>query len=69
MAINTTFTSVITNTEISVFENAFEEFTILIQNTKYVEDSSVFCFEDIKDAEEFIKIFKKELSLFKKLYV
>lgn len=69
MAINTTFTSVITNTEISVFENASKEFTILIQNTKYVEDSLVFCFEDIKDAEEFIKIFKKELSLFKKLYV
>lgn len=66
MALKTTITSENTNNEISVFENNFSNFTILIQNIIDEQDCSVFCFDCIEDAEDFINIFRKELSLFKK---
>jgi hypothetical protein len=66
MALKTTITSQNSDNEISVFTNEQDRFTIFIQdNTDYVSNS-VFCFDDIEDAEDFIKIFKKELSLYKK---
>lgn len=66
MALKTTITSQNSDNEISVFTNEQDRFTIFIQdNTDYVSNS-VFCFDDIEDAEDFIKIFKKELSIFKK---
>jgi hypothetical protein len=66
MALKTTITSNTTDNEISVYENTERSLTILIQNLYYEQQFSVFCFEDIEDAEEFLKVFKKELSLYKK---
>lgn len=66
MSLKTTITSEKTCNEISVFENDFSNLTILIQNPLDEQDCSVFCFENIEDAEDFIKIFRKKLSLFKK---
>ena len=66
MALRTTITSNSTGNEISVYENTERSLTILIQNLYNEQQFSVFCFEDIEDAEEFLKVFKKELSLYKK---
>lgn len=66
MALRTTITSNSTANEISVYENTLQSLTILIQNLSNKQQFSVFCFECIEDAEEFLKVFKKELSLYKK---
>lgn len=66
MALKTTITSKNTDNEISVFTNEQDIFTIFIQDNTDDVSSSVFCFDDIEDAEDFLKIFRKELALFKK---
>ena len=66
MGIETTISSFETENKISVFINGNEFLTFKIENKDSIQ--SIFCFENIEDAEEFLRIFAKKIALYRENY-
>lgn len=66
MATETVISSFETENKISVFINGNEFITFKIENEDSIQ--GIFCFENIKDAEDFLRIFAEKISLYKENY-